>query len=209
MSDTYHSAEQHKPWDRIPGEPEKAFRAFECYLDMPYWERRDLHAYRAYVGNPEAPHVSATWLSWKEEFFWEERARLYDLYVQKERREQTIRAQVEAGYELGDELARMEQYLFHTHEMLYQKLRKELERDDREWRSLDLIHLARTVTEMYTAVQKARSLEKPDPYEEMQGFTEEELDRFFEKKAPNQRRAEKEAEAASPPAEDAEDYEGP
>ena len=195
----------------MPGEPDNAFYAFyafECYLDMPYWQRQDLHAYRIYTGNPNASHVSATWLSWKEEFFWEERARLYDLYVQKERREQTIKAQVEAGYKRGDELARMEQHLFHTHEMLYQKLRKELEQDDREWRSLDLIHLARTVTEMYTAVQKARALEKPDPYEEMQGFTEEELDRFFEKKAPNQRRAEEEAWRALPSDADGEDHNG-
>src|SRR5215210_1343815 len=74
MSDTYQSAEHHHPWDRIPGEPDRAFRAFECYLDMPYWERKDLHAYRNYTGNPNAPHVSTTWSSWKEEFFWEERA---------------------------------------------------------------------------------------------------------------------------------------
>src|SRR4028119_140942 len=94
--------QERKPWDRMPGESDKAYRAFECYLDMPYWGRKDLYAYRNYVGNPEAQHVSATWLSWKEEYFWEERVRAYDSYIQKERREQTITAQVAAGYERGE-----------------------------------------------------------------------------------------------------------
>ena len=35
MSDTYDFAEHRKPWDRMPGESDKAYRAFECYLDMP------------------------------------------------------------------------------------------------------------------------------------------------------------------------------
>ena len=35
---------------------------------------------------------------------------------------------------------------------------------------LDLIHVGRTITEMYTAVQKVRSLEKPGPYEEVEEF---------------------------------------
>ena len=117
MVDTYDSADYRKPWDRMPGESDKAFHAIECYLDMNYWERIDLYAYRKYVGNPDASHVSETWLSWKEEFFWEERVSAYDRHIQKERREQTIRAQVEAGYELGDELARMEQRMFHVHEV--------------------------------------------------------------------------------------------
>src|SRR4028119_1605453 len=109
---------EHQPWDRMPGEPNKAYYAFECYLDMPYWERKDLYAYRNYTGNPEASHVSATWLSWKEKYLWEERVRAYDSYVQKERREQTIKAHIEAGYERGDELARMEQRMLHGQEML-------------------------------------------------------------------------------------------
>ena len=209
MTDIHLSAEHHHPWDRIPGEPDRAFRAFECYLDMNYWERKDLYACRNYVGNQKASHVSDTWLSWKEEFFWEERVRAYDKHIQKERREQTIRAQVEAGYELGDELARMEQGVFHIQDLFYERLREELERDDREWRPLDLIRVGRSITEMYTAVQKARSLEKTDPYEELNGFTEEEMNGSWEKKAPNQRLAEVEAQRALPPDADSEDHDGP
>src|SRR4028119_2043135 len=155
--------QERKPWDRIPGEPDKAYRAFECYLDLPYWERKDLYAYRNYVGNPEASHVSATWLSWKEEYLWEERVRAYDSYVQKERREQTIKAQVEAGYERGDELARMEQRMLHVQELCYEKLREKLEEDDLlDWRPMDLINLSRVLTESYSAIKKARSVEDPN-----------------------------------------------
>ena len=164
----------------MPGESDKAYRAFECYLDMPYWERKDLYAYRNYVGNPEAPHVSATWLSWKEEYFWEERVRAYDSYVQKERREQTIKAQVEAGYARGDELARMEQRMFHVQELIYEKLREKLEEDDRQdWRPMDLINLSRVMTESYSAIKKARSVEDPDPKGKLEPLTDEEYNEFF------------------------------
>jgi len=185
--------------------------AFECYLDMLYWERKDLYAYRTYVGNPEAPHVSAAWLSWKEEFFWEERVRAYDYHVQKERREQTIRAQVEAGYERGDELARMEQRMFHLQELCYEKAREKLEENDlSDYRPMDLINLLRTMSEGYSAIKKARSLEKQDPFEESEGLTDEEKDQVFgEKKSPNQRRAaEEEARRALPPDPDCEGHNG-
>ncbi len=211
MTDSYDSAEHHNPWHRIPGEPDRAYRAFECYLDMPYWERKDLHAYRKYVGNPEATHVSAAWLSWKEEFFWEERVRAYDYHIQSKRRAETIRAQVEAGYEAGDELARMEQRMFHVQELLYEKLREKLEEDDlSEWRPMDLINLSRVMSEGYSAIKKARSLEKSDPFEESEGLTKEEMDQLFvEKKSPNQRREEEEeARRALPPDLDSEDHNG-
>lgn len=197
--DYAHTLTDRKPWDRLPGEPDKAYRAFECFLDMPYWERKDLHAYRNYVGNSEASHVSATWLSWKEEFFWEERVRAYDFHVQKERREQTIRAQIEAGYELGDELARMEQRMHHIQELLYEKLREKLEEDDLlEWRPMDLINLSRVMTEAYAAIKKVHSLEKSGPFDESEPYTDDELNELYgEKKSPNQLREEREAGTAS------------
>jgi len=118
--------------------------------------------------------------------------------------------QVEAGAELGDELVRLEQRMFHLNELCYEKARKLLEEaDPSEWRTMDLINLIRVMNEGFTAITKARSSEKQDPYEEIEGFTAEEMEQFREKKSPNQRQAEKEAEAASPPAEDAEDYEDP
>lgn len=183
MLDTHDRLEENqerKPRDRMPGESDKAYRAFECYLDLPYWERKDLYAYRTYVGNPEAWHVSATWLSWKEEYFWEERVRAYDSYVQKERREQTIKTQVEAGYEWGDELARMEQRMFHVQELVYEKLREKLEEDDRlDWRPMDLIKLSRAMTESYSAIKKARSVEDPNHKDNLPPLTDEELDDLF------------------------------
>jgi hypothetical protein len=85
----------------------------------------------------------------------------------------------------------MEQRIFHVQDLFYERLREELERDDREWRALDLIHVGRAITEMYTAVQKARSLDKSDQYEDVEGLTEEEMEQFWEKKPLNQLRDEK------------------
>jgi hypothetical protein len=211
MNYTYYSEEDRNPWDRIPGEPSNAFYAFECYLDMPYWARKDLHAYRTYVGNPDASHVSAAWLSYKEEFFWEERVRAYDFYVQKVRREQTIQAQVQAGYELGDEQARMEQRMFHVNELCYEKAREKLEEEDSSnWRPMDTINLVRVMSEGYSAMKKACSSEKRDPLEESEGLTDEEMKQLLgEKKSSNQRRAEEEARRALPPDSDGEGNNGP
>jgi hypothetical protein len=51
---------------------------------------------------------------------------------------------LELGYALGDELARMEQRMFHVQEILYEKAREKLEEDDSsEWRLMDLINLIR------------------------------------------------------------------
>jgi regulator of replication initiation timing len=74
-----------------------------------------------------------------DRYFWEEWVRAYDSHAQMERREQTIRAQVEAGYERGDQLARMQQRMFHVQELVYKKLREKLEEDDLlDWRPIDL-----------------------------------------------------------------------
>jgi hypothetical protein len=163
----------------MPGESDRAFYAFECYLDQPYWNRRDLHAYRHYIGNPNAPNVSATWLAWKSEFLWEERAKAYDEFLRRERREKTIKAQLEAAYERGDELARMEYQILDLSDLLYEKLREKLEEDDLEWRPTDLINVVRLMTETYTAVTKARASEGHDPSGDTQPLSDEELEVLF------------------------------
>jgi hypothetical protein len=40
-------------WDRLENEPERAYRAFECFLNLPSGERTLLEAYRQHVGNPD------------------------------------------------------------------------------------------------------------------------------------------------------------
>jgi len=75
-------------WDRLENEPERAYRAFECFLNLPSGERTLLGAYRQHVGNPDAPKPSDdTWSGWCRDFAWRERAAAYDDHLASLRRE--------------------------------------------------------------------------------------------------------------------------
>ena len=79
-------------WDRLENEPERAYRAFECYLALPSRERTLLGAYRQNVGNPDAVKPSDTWSRWSSQFAWRERAAAYDDHLASLRRESYERA---------------------------------------------------------------------------------------------------------------------
>src|SRR5215217_5336513 len=79
-------------WDRLENEPERAYRAFECYLALPSRERTLLGAYRQNVGNPDAVKPSDTWSRWSSQFAWRERAVAYDDHLARLRREAYERA---------------------------------------------------------------------------------------------------------------------
>src|SRR5215217_7612983 len=79
-------------WDRLENEPERAYRAFECFLSLPSGERTLLEAYRQQVGNPDAVKPSDTWSGWCRDFAWRERAAAYDDHLATLRREAYERA---------------------------------------------------------------------------------------------------------------------
>jgi hypothetical protein len=79
-------------WDRLQNEPERAYRAFECFLSLPSGERTLLRAYRQHVGNPDAVKPSDTWSGWSNTFAWRERAAAYDDHLARLRREAYERA---------------------------------------------------------------------------------------------------------------------
>src|SRR5215211_7174918 len=74
-------------WDRLENEPERAYRAFESFLNLSSGERTLLEAYRRHVGNPEAAKPSDTWSGWSSTFAWRERAAAYDDHLAGMRRE--------------------------------------------------------------------------------------------------------------------------
>jgi len=74
-------------WDRLENEPERAYRAFECFLSLPSGERTLLETYRRHVGNPDAVKPSDTWSGWCSDFAWRERAAAYDDHLASLRRE--------------------------------------------------------------------------------------------------------------------------
>jgi hypothetical protein len=74
-------------WDRLENEPDRAYRAFECFLGLPSGERTLLGAYRRHVGNPDAAKPSDTWSGWANAFAWRERAAAHDDHLASVRRE--------------------------------------------------------------------------------------------------------------------------
>jgi len=86
--------EKRELWNRLDNEPERAYRAFECFLNLPSGERTLLAAYRQHVGNPDAVKPSDTWSRWSSGFAWRERAAAYDDHlasVRFEAHEQVIK----------------------------------------------------------------------------------------------------------------------
>src|SRR5215212_7314924 len=84
--------EKRELWARLENEPERAYRAFECFLGLPSGERTLLEAYRRHVGNPDAAKPSDTWSGWSKSFAWRERAAAYDDHLASLRREAYERA---------------------------------------------------------------------------------------------------------------------
>jgi hypothetical protein len=77
--------EKRELWDRLENEPERAYRAFECFLSLPSGERTLTAAYQHHVTNPDA-RPSDTWSRWSNEFAWRERAAAYDDHLASLRR---------------------------------------------------------------------------------------------------------------------------
>jgi hypothetical protein len=79
--------EKKELWNRLEYEPERAYRAFECFLSLPSNHRTIVEAYRVHVGNPQAVKPSDTWAKWSRDYAWRERAAAYDAYLESLRRE--------------------------------------------------------------------------------------------------------------------------
>src|SRR5687767_12734256 len=102
-------------WDRMENEPERAYRAFECFLSLPSGERTLLAAYRRRVDNPGAAKPSDTWSGWSSQFAWRERAAAYDDHlasVRREAHEQVIKE------EAAQQAREIEKTRYHFNELM-------------------------------------------------------------------------------------------
>src|SRR5215211_7918241 len=79
--------EKRELWHRLTTEPERAHRAFQCFLNLPSGERTLLAAYKLHVDNPNAGKPSDTWTRWSNNFAWRERAAAYDDHMANKRRQ--------------------------------------------------------------------------------------------------------------------------
>jgi hypothetical protein len=102
-------------WDRLENEPERAYRAFECFLSLPSVERTLLGAYRQHVRNPDVVKPSDTWSGWCGDFAWRERAVAYDDHLARLRRDAYERAIAE---EAGRQAREVEKARYRCNELL-------------------------------------------------------------------------------------------
>lgn len=67
-------------WERLPEETDKAFKAFEIYLNLGH-KRTIAEACRIYRGNPSARRADGRFELWARDYNWRERSRDYDAYL--------------------------------------------------------------------------------------------------------------------------------
>jgi hypothetical protein len=119
-------------WDRLENEPERAYRAFECFLSLPSGERTLLAAYRQHVGNPDAVKPSDTWSRWSSQFAWRERAAAYDDHLASLRREAHERVIEEEAERQAREVEKIRGRFNELMTVAYMQAMEALE--DEDWR---------------------------------------------------------------------------
>jgi hypothetical protein len=128
--------EKRELWDRLENEPERAYRAFESFLNLPSGERTLLEAYRRHVGNPDAAKPSDTWSGWSSRFAWRERAATYDDHLASVRRDAYERAVEEEAARQAREVEKTRGRMNELMAVAYDRAMECLE--DEEWVSRNL-----------------------------------------------------------------------
>src|SRR5215218_2691733 len=123
-------------WDRLENEPERAYRAFETFLNLPSGERTLLEAYRRHVGNPDVAKPSDTWSGWSNAFAWRERAAAYDDHLASVRREAYEKAVEEEAARQAREVEKTRGRMNELMTVAYVRATECLE--DEEWVSRNL-----------------------------------------------------------------------
>jgi hypothetical protein len=151
--------EKRELWDRLTTESERAYRAFECFLNLPSGERTLLRAYRQHVGNPDAVKPSDTWSGWSSRFAWRERAAAYDDHIASLRREAYERALEE---ETARQAREVEKVRGRYNELLAAAYHRAMEAlEDDLWvrdnlRSSDVLNIARLHLDAVKALEVDR-----------------------------------------------------
>ncbi len=140
-------------WDRLENEPERAYRAFESYRNLPSGERTLIAAYRGHVGNPEAAKPSDTWSRWSSEFAWRERAAAYDAHIDRLREKSIEKAIQQEAEERARQVERMSGRFNELMTMAYERAIDYLESEDfvQQMRPQDAINIMKLHLE---AIQK-------------------------------------------------------
>jgi hypothetical protein len=98
-------------WDRLDGEPSRAYEAFQTFVSLPSGERTMVTAYRQFVGNPNASKVSDAWNEWARRYAWKQRTRAYDAHIDQIRRSAMEKAIEEEAAEQARQAERARNHL--------------------------------------------------------------------------------------------------
>ena len=71
-----------QPWEREPGETDKAWRAFQAFRDAGP-DRSLVGTYRAVYGRPEAEKVRPFFRTWSSRHSWDDRVEAWDRHVDR------------------------------------------------------------------------------------------------------------------------------
>jgi hypothetical protein len=132
-------------WDRLENEPERAYRAFEAYRNLPSGERTLIEAYRQHVDNPHAAKPSDTWSRWFSEFAWRERAAAYDAHIDRLREESREKVIQQEAEEQARQVERMSGRFNELMTLTYERVMEYMESGDflSQMRPQDAINIMR------------------------------------------------------------------
>jgi hypothetical protein len=161
--------EKRELWDRLENEPERAYRAFQSFLNLPGGERTLLGAYKRHVGNPDAAKPSDTWSGWANTFAWRERAAAYDDHLASVRREAYERAMEEEAERRAREVEKTRGRMNELMTVAYDRAMECLE--DEEWvsrnlRASDVIQIMRLHMDAVKAFEGDRESGAEDDWTE-------------------------------------------
>jgi hypothetical protein len=161
-------------WDRLENEPERAFRAFESYRNLPSGERTLITAYRRHVGNPHAAKPSDTWSRWFRQYAWRERAAAYDAHINRLREKSMEKVIQQEAEEQARQAERMRGRFNELMTIAYGEAMEYLENGDfaQQMRPQDVVNILKVHLEV---VERKGGFDPPQQDTE---WTEDELAEF-------------------------------
>jgi hypothetical protein len=110
-----------KPWHRRPDETERAFFAFQCYLEMPP-PRVINTAYGIYTGG-KTYHPNDNFSAWVKKNHWDERAAAYDNWIIETRDAAKEKALAKEENSLANRRIKINEQAWEIRESLIEKVR--------------------------------------------------------------------------------------
>ena len=167
-----------KPWERLPNEPDKQFRAFTLYRDLGYGRTLG-QAYRRYSNKPEAPNAPTWFCRWAADWNWRERVESYDRYIDRAKVESQREAYAKQYHERGKTLADLELDAIELGHAAYELAMATREKAKETMLAKDWNNWVGQLVNLYATLSKVKGeISGPAPGD-IPELTDEELDRLF------------------------------